>query len=139
MPSYNRVVLAGNLTRDPELKYTPQGKAVARLGLALNHKWKTEAGEMKEEVTFVDIDAWGKQAETIAQYLKKGSPLLMEGRLKLDSWEKDGQKHSKLKIVLESFTFIGGGDKQERSEAPASKLKPSPQQETTTEEDNVPF
>ncbi len=76
MASFNKVILAGNLTRDPELRYTPKGTAIARLGIACNRKWKSETGEMKEEVTFVDVDAFGKQAETIGQYLKKGRPIL---------------------------------------------------------------
>src|SRR3974390_1631248 len=108
MASFNRVILAGNLTRDPELRYTPKGTAIARIGLAINRTWKNEAGETKEEVTFVDVDAFGRQAEVIAQYMKKGKPLLVEGRLKLDQWEDKNtkQKQSKLKVVLESFTFI---------------------------------
>ena len=105
MASFNRVILAGNLTRDPELRYTPKGTAVARIGLAVNRTWKSETGETKEEVTFIDVDAWGRQAEVIAQYLRKGRPLLMEGRLKLDQWEDKNthQKQSKLKVVLESL------------------------------------
>src|SRR5678816_2634845 len=103
MASFNKVILAGNLTRDPELRYTPKGTAVARIGLAINRTWKNETGETKEEVTFVDVDAWGRQAEVIAQYLRKGRPLLMEGRLKFDQWEDKNthQKQSKLRVVLE--------------------------------------
>src|SRR5881397_2115104 len=108
MPSFNKVILAGNLTRDPELRYTPKGTAVARIGLAINRTWKNETGEMQEEVTFVDVDAWGRQAEVIAQYMKKGRPILVEGRLKLDQWEDKNthQKQRKLKVVLEGFSFI---------------------------------
>src|SRR3989442_2776129 len=87
MANFNKVILAGNLTRDPELRYTPKGTAVARLGMAVNRTWKNETGETKEEVTFVDIDAWCRQAEVISQYDKKGRPLLVEGRLKLNQWE----------------------------------------------------
>ena len=94
MANFNRVILAGNLTRDPELRYTPKGTAIARIGLAINRTWKNEAGETKEEVTFVDVDAFGRQAEVIAQYMKKGRPLLVEGRLKLDQWE-DKNTHQK--------------------------------------------
>ena len=110
MASFNKVILLGNLTRDPELRYTPKGQAVARLGLAVNRKYTTEAGEAREEVTFIDIDAWGKQAEVIGQYLKKGRALFVEGRLKLDQWDdkNTGQKVSKLKVVLESFQFVDG-------------------------------
>lgn len=112
MQGFNKVILAGNLTRDPEMRYTPSGTAVARLGLAVNRKWKdAQTNEMKEEVTFVDVDAWGKQAEAISQYLKKGRPILLEGRLKLDQWEDKNthQKQSKLRVVMESFTFLDSG------------------------------
>src|SRR5512133_3434147 len=107
MASFNKVILAGNLTRDPEMRYTPQGKAVARLTLAVNRNYTTETGEKREEVAFGDVDAWGRQAEVIAQYMKKGKPLLVEGRLKQDTWEDKNthQKQSKLKVVLEGFTF----------------------------------
>src|ERR1043166_8033959 len=108
MANFNKVILAGNLTRDPELRYTPKGTAIAKLGLAINRTWKNEAGETKEEVTFVDVDSFGRQAEVIAQYVKKGRPLLVEGRLKLDQWEDKNthQKQSKLRVVLESFSFL---------------------------------
>ena len=82
MANFNKVILAGNLTRDPELRYTPKGTAIANFGLAINRKWKSESGESKEEVTFVDVEAWDRQGEVIAQYFKKGSPILVEGRLK---------------------------------------------------------
>src|SRR5262249_42303058 len=120
--SYNKVILMGNLTRDPELRYTPKGMAIAKLGLAVNRVWRTETGETREEVTFVDIDSFGKQAETIAQYLKKGNPLFMEGRLRLDQWDdkQTGQKRSKLGVVLESFKFLGGGDGSRRAGAAPS-------------------
>ena len=153
MANFNKVILAGNLTRDPELRYTPKGTAVARLGMAVNRTWKNETGETKEEVTFVDIDAWGRQAEVIAQYVKKGRPLLVEGRLKLDQWEYKNthQKQSKLKVVLESFTFIDSsrGDGSAPSEnrarsvaapAPAAVAEPAPEPEPPPrEEDDVPF
>jgi single-strand DNA-binding protein len=108
MASFNKVILAGNLTRDPELRYTPKGTAVARIGLAVSRTWTGEDGQKKEEVSFIDIEAWGRQGEVIAQYLKKGRPLLVEGRLKLDTWEDKNtkQKVSKLKVVLESFSFL---------------------------------
>ena len=125
MANFNRVILAGNLTRDPELRYTPKGTAIAAFGLAINRKWKTETGEMKEEVTFVDIDAFGRQAEVVAQYMKKGRPFLVEGRLKLDQWEDKNthQKQSKLKVVLEGFSFIDtkGVDGGVPSEAPRAR------------------
>jgi len=108
MANFNKVILAGNLTRDPELRYTPKGLAIAKFGLAINRTWKSETGETKEEVTFVDIDAFGRQAEVIAQYMKKGRPFLVEGRLKLDQWDdkQTNQKRSRLGVVLESFSFI---------------------------------
>jgi single-strand DNA-binding protein len=151
MASFNKVILAGNLTRDPELRYTPKGTAVARLGIACNRKWKSETGELKEEVTFVDVDAFGKQAETIGQYLKKGRPILIEGRLRYDTWEdkQSGQKKSKLGVVLESFQFLdsGGGRGEAASEAPrsrpASGSTPSAPQpadgDVPPESDDVPF
>ena len=110
MANFNKVILAGNLTRDPELRYTPKGTAIAKIGLAINRSWKTETGETREEVTFVDIDAFGKQAELIGQYFKKGKPILMEGRLKLDTWDdkQSGQKRSKLKVVGEGLQLLGG-------------------------------
>jgi single-strand DNA-binding protein len=152
MASFNRVILAGNLTRDPELRYTPKGSAVVKIGLAVNRTWKNEAGESKEEVTFIDIEAWGRQAEVIAQYMRKGRPLLVEGRLKLDTWEDKNthQKQSKLKVVLESFSFIdskgtdagppSGGDAPRRPAAP-SKPAESPEggEAAGPEEDDVPF
>src|SRR3979490_707137 len=108
MANFNKVILAGNLTRDPEMRYTPKGTAVTKIGMAINRTWKTETGENKEEVTFVDVDAFGRQAEVIARYMATGRPFLVEGRLKLDQWEDKNthQKVSKLKVVLESFSFI---------------------------------
>ena len=158
MNGFNKVILAGNLTRDPELRYTPAGMAIAKSGLAVNCKWKdSQSGEMKEEVTFVDIDAFGKTAETIGNFLKKGRPILIEGRLKLDQWDdkQTQQKRSRLGVVLESFNFLdsgnreGGGDfgggsgggnppsarPQQRSAAPP----PQSGSDMPPEEDDVPF
>ena len=151
MASFNKVILAGNLTRDPELRYTPKGTAVARLGLACNRKWKSESGEMKEEVTFVDVDAFGKTAETIGQYLKKGRPILIEGRLRYDTWEdkQSGQKKSKLSVVLENFQFLdsGAGRGEGAAEAPrpraAAGAAPAAAEPADSdgppESDDVPF
>ena len=113
MASYNRVVLIGNLTRDPELRYTPKGTAVAKLGLAINRVWTNEAGEKKEEVTFVDVDVFGRTAENCGQYLKKGRSAMVEGRLKLDQWDdkQTGAKKSKLGVVAETVQFLGGDRK----------------------------
>ena len=110
MASFNKVILMGNLTRDPELRVTPKGTAVCQIGLAVNSSYKDKDGNSREEVTFVDVDVFGRQAEVIAKYMNKGRPILVEGRLKLDSWEtKEGEKRSKLKVILDSFTFVGSG------------------------------
>ena len=114
MPSFNRVILIGNLTRDPELRYIPSGTAVAEIGLAVNERRKGPNGERIEEVNFIDITCWGRTAEIVCEYFTKGSPILIEGRLKQDRWEKDGQKHSKLKVTADKIEFIssresGGG------------------------------
>ena len=108
MPSFNSVTLMGNLTRMPELRYLPKGTAVARCSLAINRKWRTEAGEEREEVTFVDCDAWGKTAETLAKYCGKGDPLFVSGRLKLDTWKdkESGEDRSRLGVVIEQFQFL---------------------------------
>jgi single-strand DNA-binding protein len=110
MSSFNKVILLGNLTRTPELRTLPKGTSICQFGLAVNRSFKTEAGENREEVTFVDLEAWGKTAEIIAKHLAKGRAAMFEGRLKLDTWEdkKTGEKRSKLKVVVESFRFIGG-------------------------------
>ncbi|HUT35858.1 MAG TPA: single-stranded DNA-binding protein [Planctomycetota bacterium] len=114
MPNFNRVILMGNLTRDPELRYTPSGQAVTDFRLAVNRRLKTPEGERKDSVTFVDITAWGRQAEVINEYFAKGQPIFVEGRLSLDEWtSQDGQRRSKLRVVLERFEFLG-----QRSGAP---------------------
>ncbi|MCE9618696.1 MAG: single-stranded DNA-binding protein [Planctomycetes bacterium] len=109
MASFNKVMLMGNLTRDVEIKLLPQGnQTVGNFGIAMNRKFKTASGEEREEVTFVDCEAWGRQAEIMKQYLSKGRPVFIEGRLKLDQWEdKEGKKQSKLRVVVENFQFIG--------------------------------
>lgn len=109
MPSLNKVFLAGNLTRNPELRYTPGGTAVAQFGMAVNRRFRNRDGQMQEEATFVDIEVWGRQAETASEYLSKGSPVLVEGRLKLDTWEskQTGERRSKLRVVGERVQFLG--------------------------------
>ncbi len=109
MPSLNKVLLMGNLTRDPELRVTPKGTPICQFSLAINRQFKMESGESREEVIFVDIEAWGKQGETIAKYMTKGRPLYVEGRLRLDQWEDKNtkEKKSKMKVVLEQFQFLG--------------------------------
>ncbi len=128
MASYNKVLLMGNLTRDPELRYTPGGTAVADLGLAVNRSWRGQDGEMKEETTFVDIVVWGRQAETSSQYLSKGRPVFIEGRLQLDSWQTpDGQKRNRLRVVAERVQFLGGGRSEgapPRGRAPGGEASP---------------
>ena len=122
MASFNKVVLVGNLTRDPELRYTPKGTAIAKIGLAVNRVWTNEAGEKKEEVTFVDVDVFGRTAENVGQYMRKGRPILIEGRLKLDQWDdkQTGQKKSKLGVVAETVQFLGSaGDGGGSGGAPA--------------------
>ena len=107
--NFNRVIIAGNATRDPELRTTPAGTAVANLGIAINSKRKGPNGDWVEETTFVDVTFWSRDAEIAGQYVTKGTPLLVEGRLKLDTWEKDGRKNSKLSVVCERLVLLGGG------------------------------
>lgn len=110
MASFNRVILAGNLTRDPQLSYTPSNTPVCKFGLAINHRYKDRDGNTKEEVCFVDVSAFGRQAEVINQYMTKGRSILVEGRLRYGKWvDKDGQNRSKLDVTLENFTFLGSG------------------------------
>ncbi len=153
MASFNKVILVGNLTRDPELRYTPKGTAIAKFGLAVNRVWTNEAGEKKEEVTFVDIDVFGRTAENVAQYMRKGSPLLVEGRLRLDQWDdkQTGQKRSKLGVVGETIQFLGspraaegGAPSAPRATAPAAAaapVAPEPAEADAPphEGDDVPF
>jgi len=112
MASFNKVLLMGNLTRDPQLKYLPSQTAVVEFGVACNRKFRTANGEDREEVTFVDVTSFGKQAEVINQYFQKGKPIFIEGRLKYDQWEdkQGGGKRSKLTVVVDNFQFIGGRD-----------------------------
>ena len=146
MSNYNKVILAGNLTRDPELRYTPKGTAIAKFGLAINRTWNSEDGQKREEVTFVDVDAFGKQADAIGKYLKKGKPVLVEGRLKLDQWDdkQTGQKRSRLGVVLESFAFLDGGKRDGGEQAapearPARQAAAAPAGDEPPQKDDVPF
>lgn len=110
MPNLNKIQLMGNITRDPEVRYTPKGTAVTDISLAVNRSFSGDDGERREETTFVDITFWGRQAEVIGEYMKKGRPIYVEGRLQLDSWEDKttGQQRSRLKVVGENFQFLGG-------------------------------
>src|ERR1700761_8852667 len=111
MASFNKVVLVGNLTRDPELRYTPKGTAIAKIGLAVNRVWTNESGEKKEEVTYVDVDVFGRTAENVGQYMRKGRPIMIEGRLKLDQWDdkQTGAHRGRLGVIAETVQFLGGG------------------------------
>jgi single-strand DNA-binding protein len=137
MANVNIVILMGNLTRDPEIRYTPSGVAVAQAGLAINRRFKdSKTNELRDEVTFLDVEFWGRNAETAGQYLGKGSPVFIQGRLRLDQWEdkQTGQKRSKLKVVAESFQFVGprsggkggeeGGEGSGRRSAPPQAAQP---------------
>ena len=152
MASFNKVVLVGNLTRDPELRYTPKGTAIAKIGLAVNRVWTNEAGEKKEEVTFVDVDVFGRTAENVGQYMRKGRPILIEGRLRLDQWDdkQTGQKKSKLGVVAETVQFLGsapgGGEagtpaapRAARPAAASSASAPESGETEVPHDDDVPF
>lgn len=151
MPNLNRVFLMGHLTRDVELR-SAGSSTVGNIGLAVSRKWKDASGEQKEETCFVDCEAWGKTAETLAKYVAKGHPIYLEGRLKLDQWEdKDGGKRSKIKVVVEQFQFLKGKDAGEAAEQdrpaarPVSKSasRPAPRASTAQHnpmgEDDIPF
>ena len=158
MASFNRVILVGNLTRDPELRYIPSGTAVTDIGLAVNSRRKNANGEWVDETTFVDVTLWARQAEVAGEYLSKGSPVLIEGRLKLDQWEQEGQKRSKLKVVGERLQMLGtrgeggGGGRSapeydsqysqpaasEESYAPPPQQQ-QPQQQQSPPDDDIPF
>lgn len=152
MASFNKVILLGNLTRDPEVRYTPKGTAVTELGMAVNRVYTAENGEKREETTFVDITLWGRTAEIAGEYLKKGRPVFIEGRLQLDTWDdkQSGQKRSKLKVVGEGLQLIGsrpggggggGGGEDEGSSAPrSSKSTPPPKAAPSApDDDEIPF
>jgi len=147
MASFNKVMLLGNLTRDPEVKYTPKGSAVADIGLAVNRTYTTDGGEKREETTFVDVTMWGRQAEIAGEYLKKGRPLFVEGRLQLDTWDdkQTGQKRSKLRVVCENFQMLGsrdgggeGGGGGGRSSGGGKPSKSAPAPEDSADDD-IPF
>ena len=148
MASYNRVLLMGNLTRNPEIRYTPSGAAVADLGLAVNESFKNKAGETVEQTCFVDVVVWGRQAETASEYLHKGSPVFVEGRLQLDQWEnQQGEKRSKLRVRADRVQFLGSPGKGAEyasapaGSAPAADHTPAPAAPApeVADEDDVPF
>jgi single-strand DNA-binding protein len=157
MANLNKVMLIGNLTRDPELRVTPKGTAICQFSLAVNRKFRDEAGADREEVTYVDIEAWGKSGENIAKYCTKGRPLFVEGRLRLDQWEDKTtkEKRSRMKVVCDNFQFLGtgraeggapgggeGGGEQPRYNSPAPRTSPTrPAMPMTPEnlDEDVPF
>jgi single-strand DNA-binding protein len=139
MRGFNKVVLMGNLTRDPELRTTPQGQTVCSFSLAVNRSWKNAQGEQQEAVDYIDCNIWGKPAEIIDQYMNKGSGILVSGRLQQRSWEQEGQKRSKVEVVVEDFNFVGGGNdgggSSPRSSSSSEDSKPAPKKETKSSDD----
>src|SRR3982750_3881455 len=154
MASFNKVILLGNLTRDPEVRYTPKGSAVADLGIAVNRQYTLETGEKREEVTFVDVTFWGRTAEVAGEYLKKGRPVFIEGRLQLDTWDdkQSGQKRSKLRVIGENMQMLGsrqggggGGGESGDDDRPARATTPPPKAAAAAtaavepDDDEIPF
>jgi len=140
MASYNRVLLIGNLTKDPELRYTPSGAPVANLRLAVNSQYKDQAGNRKEETCFVTVVTWGRQAETCQQYLKKGRAVFVEGRLISRSWEVEGKTRSTMEVRADRVQFLGGPARD--AEPVAAPSEPKPEEESTAEPEvteDVPF
>src|ERR1041385_2819553 len=150
MASFNKVILLGNLTRDPEVRYTPKGSAVCDLGLAVNRQYTLDSGEKREEVTYVDVVLWARLAEIAGEYLKKGRPVFIEGRLQLDTWDdkQSGQKRSKLRVIGETMQLLGGrppgaggGGETGEEKAPRAKTAPPPKAPVANEpdDDEIPF
>ena len=151
--SLNRVFLLGNVTRDPEVKFTPKGSAVTDVGIALNRAYTNSSGEKVEEVVYVDVELWGRTAEIAGEYAKKGRQILIEGRLRMDSWEDKatGQKRSRLRVVGENLTLLGGGARagapgrsddevgESRSAVPGARSKASDSPPSPPEPDDIPF
>src|SRR6185437_11161279 len=133
---FNKVILMGNLTRDPEVRSTPNGQSVANFTLAVNRTWRGADGSNQESVSYIDCVAWGKTGEVIAQYLQKGRALLVSGRLDQRSWEQDGQKRSKIEVIVEDFNFVGGGEGGGGAAA-GSRPAPSPSKSAGKKDDVV--
>ena len=144
MANLNKVLLLGNVTRDPEVRYTPKGSAVCDLGVAVNRAYTTDSGEKREEVTFVDVTLWGRTAEVASEYLKRGRPVFIEGRLQMDTWDdkQTGQKRTRLRVVAENMQLLGGrptgaadvtGETRQTSVPPKKSASPEP------DEDEIPF
>lgn len=138
MRGFNKTVLMGNLTRDPELRSTPNGSQVASFSLAINRTWKNASGEQQEAVDYIDCNIWGKPAEIITQYMKKGSGILVSGRLQQRSWEQEGQKRSKVEVVVEDFNFVGGGGGDGGGNYQQSSATPAPAASTPAKKSNPP-
>lgn len=141
MSTLNRVFLMGNLTRDPEVRYTPSGTAVGDLGLAINENYKNKAGETVESTVFVDVEVWSRQAETCAEYLYKGSPVFVEGRLKLDQWTSpQGEKRSKLRVRADRVQFLGAPKRgAEAADAPQNSMPPADLDPHVADDEDIPF
>jgi len=153
MASFNKVILLGNLTRDPEIRYTPKGSAVCDLGLAVNRSYTLENGERREEVTYVDVVLWARLAEIAAEYLKKGRPVFIEGRLQLDTWDdkQSGQKRSKIRVIGENMQMLGSrpgggggspaeaGDEDRPARATTPPPKPAAVGPREPDDDEIPF
>jgi single-strand DNA-binding protein len=152
MPSFNKVILLGNLTRDPEVRYTPKGSAVCDLGIAVNRQYTLDSGEKREEVTYVDVVLWSRLAEIAGEYLKKGRPVFIEGRLQMDTWDdkQTGQKRSKLRVIGETMQLLGsrppagtggaeGGDEGRQPRAAKPTTAPPKPAESAPDEDEIPF
>src|SRR5213082_2746584 len=149
MANLNKVLLLGNVTRDPEVRYTPKGSAVCDLGIAVNRAYTTDSGERREEVTYVDVVLWARLAEIAGEYLKKGRPVFIEGRLQMDSWDdkQTGQKRTRLRVVGESMQLLGGrpgggaGESAEEDRSAGSKTTapPKPTKSAEPDDDEIPF
>ena len=144
MANLNKVLLLGNVTRDPEVRYTPKGSAVCDLGVAVNRAYTTDSGEKREEVTFVEVTLWGRTAEVASEYLKKGRPVFIEGRLQMDTWDdkQTGQKRTRLRVVAENMQLLGGRPSAGADAAGESRQTSAPPKKSSTpepDEDEIPF
>ena len=144
MANLNKVLLLGNVTRDPEVRYTPKGSAVCDLGVAVNRAYTTDSGEKREEVTFVDVTLWGRTAEVASEYLKKGRPVFIEGRLQMDTWDdkQTGQKRTRLRVVADNMQLLGGrppGGTDPTGESRQTSAPPKKSAPYEPDEDEIPF
>ena len=144
MANLNKVLLLGNVTRDPEVRYTPKGSAVCDLGVAVNRSYTTDSGEKREEVTFVDVTLWGRTAEVASEYLKKGRPVFVEGRLQMDTWDdkQTGQKRTRLRVVADNMQLLGGrppGGAEPPGDSRPTSAPPKKSASSEPDEDEIPF